>query len=102
MVYVSEVHSVLRNLYLGALHQYSWVLMLLPAASWKSPGNYAGYHDFEVLNNDERSSSVTADNVEFRDISKVNIVSSDENKCTVLFDSKHSIEDKILNEQFNY
>ena len=58
--------------------------------------------DFEVLNNDERSSSVTADNVEFRDISKVNIVSSDENKCTVLFDSKHSIEDKILNEQFNY
>ena len=58
--------------------------------------------DFEVLNNDERSSSVTADNVEFRDICKVNIVSSDENKCTVLFDSKHSIEDKILNEQFNF
>jgi len=58
--------------------------------------------DFEVLNHDERSSSVTADNVEFRDISKVNIVSSDDNKCTVLFDSEHSIEDKILNEQFNY
>ena len=58
--------------------------------------------DFEVLNNDERSSIVTADNVEFRDISRVNIVSSDENKCTVLFDSKHSIEDKILNEQFNF
>ena len=58
--------------------------------------------DFEVLNNNERSTSVTADNVEFRDISKVNIVSSDENKCTVLFDSKHSIEDKILNEQFNF
>ena len=55
-----------------------------------------------MLNNDERSSSVTADNVEFRDISRVNIVSSDENKCTVLFDSKHSIEDKILNEQFNH
>ena len=58
--------------------------------------------DFEVLNNYERSTSVTADNVEFRDISRVNIVSSDENKCTVLFDSKHSIEDKILNEQFNF
>ena len=58
--------------------------------------------DFEVLNNNERSSSVTADNVEFRDISKVTIVSSDENKCTVLFDSKLSIEDKILNEQFNF
>jgi len=55
-----------------------------------------------VKDNKERSSSITADNVEFRDIDKVKIVSSDENMCTVLFDSKHSIEDKILNEQFNY
>ena len=58
--------------------------------------------DFEVLNHDERSSSVTADNVEFRNIDKVNIESSNDNKCLVLFDSKHSIEDKILNEQFNF
>ena len=58
--------------------------------------------EFEVLENNDRSSSVTADNVEFRNINKVNISSSDENKCTVLFDSKHSIEDKILNEQFNF
>ena len=58
--------------------------------------------EFEVLSNEERSSSVTADNIEFRDINKVNIMSSNENKCTVLFDSKHSIEDKILNEQFNF
>ena len=58
--------------------------------------------EFEVLENNDRSSSVTADNVEFRNINKVNIESSDENKCTVLFDSKHSIEDKILNEQFNF
>ena len=58
--------------------------------------------EFEVMDQKERSSSVTADNVEFRNIRKVNIISSNENKCTVLFDSKHSIEDKILNEQFNY
>ena len=58
--------------------------------------------EFEVIDNKNRSSSVTADNVEFRNISKVNIISSEENKCTVLFDSKHSIEDKILNEQFNF
>ena len=58
--------------------------------------------EFEVLENNDRSSSVTADNVEFRNINKVNISSSDENKSTVLFDSKHSIEDKILNEQFNF
>ena len=54
------------------------------------------------LDNKDRSSSVTADNVEFRNIAKVNIESSNDNKCLVLFDSKHSIEDKILNEQFNF
>ena len=55
-----------------------------------------------IIDNKERSSSVTADNIEFRNIEKVEIESSNENICTVLFDSKHSIEDKILNEQFNY
>ena len=58
--------------------------------------------EFLVLDNKDRSSSVTADNVEFRNIDKVSIESSNENKCTVLFDSQHSIEDKILNEQFNF
>ena len=58
--------------------------------------------ELNVLDNKDRSSSVTADNVEFRNIATVNIESSNENKCTVLFDSKHSIEDKILNEQFNF
>ena len=58
--------------------------------------------ELNVLDHNNRSSSVTADNVEFRNIENVNIVSSNENKCTVLFDSKHSIEDKILNEQFNF
>ena len=55
-----------------------------------------------IIDNKERASSVTADNIEFRNIEKVEIESSNENICTVLFDSKHSIEDKILNEQFNY
>ncbi len=58
--------------------------------------------ELNILDNKDRSSSVTADNVEFRNIEKVNISSSNENICTVLFDSKHSIEDKILNEQFNF
>ncbi len=58
--------------------------------------------ELNVLDNKDRSSSVTADNIEFRNIATVNIESSNENKCTVLFDSKHSIEDKILNEQFNF
>ena len=58
--------------------------------------------EFNVLDNKDRSSSVTADNVEFRNIERVNVESSNDNRCLVLFDSKHSIEDKILNEQFNF
>ncbi len=58
--------------------------------------------EFNVLDNKDRPSSVTADNIEFRNIDKVNVESSNDNKCLVLFDSKHSIEDKILNEQFNF
>jgi len=58
--------------------------------------------EFNVIDNKDRSTSVTADNIEFRNIDKVNVESSNENKCLVLFDSKHSIEDKILNEQFNF
>ena len=58
--------------------------------------------EFNVLDSKDRSSSVTADNIEFRNIDTVNVESSNENVCTVLFDNKHSIEDKILNEQFNF
>ncbi len=58
--------------------------------------------EFNILDKKDRPSSVTADNIEFRNINKVNVESSNDNKCLVLFDSKHSIEDKILNEQFNF
>ena len=56
--------------------------------------------DFVVKDHIERTTSVTADNIEFRNIKSVTITSSSEKKCTVLFDSNHSMEDKILNEQF--
>ena len=55
-----------------------------------------------VLNFKERQVSVTADNIEFRNIKKVSIQSSNDKKCKILFDKNHSIEDKILNEQFEY
>ena len=58
--------------------------------------------DFIVNNFTERSASVTADNIEYRDIKSVKISSINENKCIVLFDSNHSMEDKILNEQFKF
>ena len=55
-----------------------------------------------VLNFKERQVSVTADNIEFRNIKEVNIESSKDKVCKILFDKNHSIEDKILNEQFEY
>ena len=58
--------------------------------------------EFIVKNFTERTASVTADNIEYRDIKSVKINSINENKCIVLFDSNHSMEDKILNEQFEY
>jgi len=55
-----------------------------------------------VLNFENRKVSVTADNIEFRNIKEVDIKSSKDKNCKILFDKNHSIEDKILNEQFEY
>jgi len=55
-----------------------------------------------VLNFKDRSVSVTADNIEYRNIKEVTIQSSEDKNCKILFDNNHSIEDKILNEQFKY
>ena len=56
----------------------------------------------KVLNFKDRKVSVTADNIEFRNIKEVAIQSSQDKNCKILFDNNHSIEDKILNEQFEY
>ena len=58
--------------------------------------------NIKVLNAEVRKVSVTADNIEFRNINEVSIESSQDKKCKILFDNNHSIEDKILNEQFEY
>ena len=58
--------------------------------------------ELKVIDHEERQASVTSDNFEFRNIKSVQISSSKENICHVLFDSNHSMEDKILNEQFEY
>ena len=56
--------------------------------------------NINVLNSEDRKASVTADNIEFRNIKEVTIQSSNDKSCKILFDNNHSIEDKILNEQF--
>ena len=58
--------------------------------------------EIKVINFKDRKVSVTADNIEFRNIKEVTIQSSQDKNCRILFDNNHSIEDKILNEQFEY
>ena len=47
-----------------------------------------------------RSSSVTADHNEFRNIEEVEITSSKDEACNLLFNNHHSMEERILKEQF--
>jgi NAD+ kinase len=58
--------------------------------------------EITVINFKDRKVSVAADNIEFRNIKEVTIQSSQDKNCRILFDNNHSIEDKILNEQFEY
>ena len=58
--------------------------------------------EIKVINFKDRKVSVTADNIEFRNNKEVTIQSSQDKNCRILFDNNHSIEDKILNEQFEY
>ena len=58
--------------------------------------------NIKVINFKDRKVSVTADNIEFRNIKEVTIQSSQDKNCKILFDKDHSIEDKILNEQFEF
>ena len=68
-----------------------------------SPGNIGTLLEYFVaVTFKEREVSVTADNIEFRNIKEVAIQSSQDKNCKILFDNNHSIEDKILNEQFEY
>ena len=54
----------------------------------------------EVLNFDTRPVSATADNVEARDIKYIEISSDKTKKLTILHDSDHSLDERIMKEQF--
>ena len=54
----------------------------------------------EVLNFDTRPVSATADNVEARDIKYIEISTDKTKKLTILHDSDHSLDERIMKEQF--
>ena len=53
-----------------------------------------------VIDFKKRPVSVTADNTEFRNVQTVEIKSSNKNTCKLLFDNNHSMEERVLKEQF--
>lgn len=55
---------------------------------------------FEVLDNQKRSVSATADYFEVRDVISVEVFEDQSKALKLLFDPDHSLEERILNEQF--
>lgn len=56
--------------------------------------------EFEVLNPEKRPVSATADNIEYRHITKVMVEQDIHTSLTLLFDPDHGLGEKILREQF--
>ena len=56
---------------------------------------------FDVLEADKRPVAVAADASETRDVVQVDVYASQSNMADMLFDPDHSLEERILNEQFS-
>ena len=57
---------------------------------------------FEVLENEKRPVSATADSLEVRNVKSITIQQDMSSKIALLYDRKHSFEERILNEQFKF
>jgi NAD+ kinase len=57
---------------------------------------------FDILEHSKRPVSAVADNVEVRDVSRVDVAEERDTTVTMLFDPGHSLDDRILDEQFFY
>jgi NAD+ kinase len=54
----------------------------------------------DIINNKKRPVSATADSTEIRNVISVTIKQAESHGCTLLFDPDHSLEERILKEQF--
>ena len=57
---------------------------------------------FDVLEHGKRPVSAVADNTEVRDVSRVDVAEDRDTTVTMLFDPGHSLDERILAEQFFY
>ena len=56
----------------------------------------------DILESEKRPVSATADSLEVRDVKSITIRQDTSSKILLLYDSNHSFEERILNEQFKY
>jgi NAD+ kinase len=57
---------------------------------------------FDILEPEKRPVSAVADNIEVRDVSRVDVAEDRSITMTMLFDAGHSLDERILTEQFLY
>ncbi len=57
---------------------------------------------FDILEPEKRPVSAVADNIEVRDVSRVDVAEDRSITMTMLFDAGHSLDERILAEQFLY
>jgi NAD+ kinase len=55
---------------------------------------------FEILEADKRPVSATADHIEVRDVTSVDVCEDRSVSMTLLFDPEHNLEERVLKEQF--
>jgi NAD+ kinase len=55
---------------------------------------------FEILEAEKRPVSATADDIEVRNIIKVDVIEAKNKQVEILFDPDHSLEERMLKEQF--
>jgi NAD+ kinase len=57
---------------------------------------------FDILEPEKRPVSATADNLEVRDVTRVDVAEDRNREMTMLFDAGHSLDERVLAEQFLY
>jgi NAD+ kinase len=57
---------------------------------------------FDILEPEKRPVSATADNLEVRDVTRVDVAEDRTREMTMLFDAGHSLDERVLAEQFLY
>lgn len=83
--------NVLALTPISAFRPRRWRGALIPSSS---------HAKIDIINPAKRPVSATADSIEVRDVQSLEIIQSESNQCTLLFDPDNHLEERILKEQF--